>query len=198
MPYSTLTAADQAQLREYTQGALERFSTYRDNRETMAFAGLAVFLGSVATALVSKDWPPTFAIGHPGLIVVAFSGLWLFVAVYLRYQLRRRRWAALRVAGCDWLLAEWLPESPHAMAQDQKTPTRRAEPTLRLLLLDTFWPLKGAVVSIVPTLHVYPAEIEDAWLLAADRGTDTLLHERIIHIAGWVGYAAVVLRTLLA
>jgi hypothetical protein len=164
----------------------------------MAFAGLAVFLGSVATALVSKDWPPTFAIGHPGLIVVAFSGLWLFVAVYLRYQLRRRRWAALRVAGCDWLLAEWLPESPRAMAQDQKIPTRRAKPTALLLFFDLFWPLKGAVGAINPTLHVYPAEIEDAWLLAADRGTEALWHERIIHFAGWVGYVVVVLRTLLA
>jgi hypothetical protein len=198
MPYSTLTPEEQGQLREYVEAAQQRFATFRDNKETMAFAGLGVFLGAAATTLVSRDWPPVFAKEHSGLIVVGFSALWLFVAVYLRYQLRRRRWAALRVSGCDWLLAEWLPESPGAMARDRKTPACRGKPGTLLLFFDLLWPLKSAVVAVDPELKVYPAEIEVAWRLAADRGTDALLHERIIHLAGWVGYVAVVMRTLLA
>ena len=215
MPYSEMNPEQQCQLREYVGTAHELFSTVRDSKETMAFAGLAVFLGAVATVLVSHDWPPAYARDRPWLIVSAFSALWLFVAFYLRYQLRRRRWAALRVSGCDWLLAEWLPDSPRAMACEQKVPTWPANPELRLKLFDLLWPLNGAVIAIDPdpsrdrkrgtnparprecALHVYPTEIETAWLLAADRGTDALLHERIIHAAGWVGYAAVVARTLL-
>src|SRR5437016_1923610 len=113
MPYSDMTCAQQTQTREYVQAVHDRLAAYRDNKETMAFAGLAVFFGAVATALASRDWPPAFAQGRPWLIIGAFSSLWVFVAVYLRYQLRKRRWAAIRVAGCDWLLAEWLPDSPH-------------------------------------------------------------------------------------
>lgn len=192
-----MTPEQQAQMREYVQAAHERFATFRDNKETMAFAGLAVFFGAVATALASRDWPPAFTHGRPWLIVGAFSVLWAFVAVYLRYQLRRRRWAALRVAGCDWLLAEWLPNSPQAMRSEPESPIRREQPGLLLLFLDLLWPHKRAVVAIDPRLGVYPPEIERAWLLAAERPTDALLHERIIHLAGWIGYTAVVVRTLL-
>jgi hypothetical protein len=197
MAYTQMTPQEQAHLREYVRDCLTRFSGIRDAKETLAFAGLAVFLGAAATALASKDWPPAIAASRPWLVVLAFSVLWGFVATYLRYQLRRRRWAALRVSGSDWLLAEWLPGSPGAMARDAKIPTRRPEPDAWLLFRDLIWPVNESVVAINPELHVYPDEIETAWLRAADRGTDALTHERIIHLAGWVGYAGVVLRTLL-
>src|SRR3954468_14029244 len=100
MSYENVSLEEKAQLRDYVKTAHDRFATFRDNKETMAFAGLAIFLAAVATALTSRDWPPTFAQGRPWLIAAAFSGLWVFVAAYLRYQLRRRRWAAFRVAGC--------------------------------------------------------------------------------------------------
>jgi hypothetical protein len=198
MSYSEMTPGEQTHLRDYAQAVHDRLAAYRDNKETMAFAGLAIFLGAVATALTSRDWPPTFAKERPWLIVLAFSILWVFIAVYLRYQLRRRRWAAIRVAGCDWLLAEWLPESPHAMANEDSRPAKPAKPGPLILLVDIIWPLKSAVTAVDPNLRVYPDEIERSWVLASKRGTDALLHERLIHIAGWVGYAAVLTRTLLA
>ena len=197
MPFDEKTPEQQAELRAFVQNALERFSSFRNNKETMSFAGLAIFLGAVATALASAEWPPTFATDHPWLITAAFSVLWLFVAFYLRYQLRRRRWAAFRVAGCDWLLAEWLPDSPQAMTTDKEQPVSQPKPSKMLLVLDLLWPQRRAVTAVDPRLRVYPPEIERSWLLAADRGSDALLHERIIHLAGWVGYVAVLLRTWL-
>jgi hypothetical protein len=197
MSYSDMTPEQQSHTREYVEAVHARLAAYRDNKETMAFAGLAVFLGVVATALTSRDWPPAFSQNRPWLIVGAFSALWVFVAVYLRYQLRRRRWAAIRVAGCDWLLAEWLPESQHALASEEGNPVRPTKPGSVLLFFDLLWPLKEAVIAVDPKLRVYPVEIERAWVLAATRGTDALLHERIIHVACWVGYVAVLARTLL-
>ena len=122
MSYVTSTPTDQDHLRTYVQGMLERFWTFRESKENFAVAALAVFLGSVATALASRDWPPQFAQQRPGLILAAFTIAWLLVAVYIRYQLRKRRWAALRVSGCEWLLAEWLPVSPRAMARKGQHP----------------------------------------------------------------------------
>ena len=124
MAYSQKTPAEQEQLRTFLYEALERYSIHRDNKESMAYLGLALFTGAAATALASKDWPPAFAADRPWLIVLGFSTLWFFVVLYLRYQLRRRRWAALRVAGCEWLLAEWLPDSPRALANSDPAPSR--------------------------------------------------------------------------
>ena len=149
--------AKQAELRAYVQNVHERFSSYRDNKETMAFAGLAVYLGAVATALASKDWPPAFAVSRPWLVTGAFSMLWLFVAFYLRYQLPLRRWAAFRVAGCDWLLAEWLPESPRAM-KDATPAARQPKASTSLLALDLLWPMRNSVTAIDPAVRVKPNE----------------------------------------
>lgn len=184
------------QTREYVQAVHDRLAAYRDNKETMAFAGLAIFLGAVATALTSRDWPPDFAQGRQWLIIATFSLLWIFVAVYLRYQLRRRRWAAIRVAGCDWLLAELLPESPRALANEPENPERPPKPHWFALCVDLIWPLKNSVTPVNAELRVYPHQIERAYILAGQRGTEALIHERIIHFAGWIGYAAVIVRTL--
>jgi hypothetical protein len=50
MPYSDMTDVQQTQMREYVRATHDRLATYRDNKETLAFAGLAVFFGAVATA----------------------------------------------------------------------------------------------------------------------------------------------------
>jgi hypothetical protein len=197
MFYATATPAAQEHLRAYVESLLERFWAYRESKENFGVAALAVFLDAVATALVSKDWPPTFAQSRPGLILATFTIVWLLVAVYVRYQLRKRRWAALRVSGCEWLLAEWLPDSPRAMANKGQPPPV-VTPSNLVLVADVLWPMRGSVAVLNPSMHVYPNEIEHAWLWAQDRGTDALGHEYIIHLLGWLGYLAVVLRTMLA
>jgi len=201
MAYSQKTPGEQEQLRTFVYDALDRYSSYRDNKESMAYVGLTLFTGAVATALASKDWPPAFAANRPWLIILAFTLLWFFVILYLRYQLRRRRWAALRVAGCEWLLAEWLPDSPNAMAKGGVAPSRETQRvSLLVKIVDHILPLSHSVAVIKPEVPpVYPAEIEDAWLRAEagkGRGTDALIHEWLIHLAGWVAYAAVVIAAL--
>jgi len=198
MPYSTLSVDEQQQLRDYVFAVHDRFADFRDSKEAMVFAGLAVFLGAVSTARASRDWPPVFAQGRPLLVILAFAVLWLLVAVCLRYQLRHRRWAALRVAGCDWLLAEWLPDSPHAMAAASSPPARPRNPSSLVLAFDVVWPLRRAVAAIDPQLKVYPTDIENSWLRAAERSTAALSLEYVIHAAGWIGLVAVGLRTWLA
>ncbi|MCG3134307.1 MAG: hypothetical protein HMLKMBBP_01601 [Planctomycetes bacterium] len=197
LTYDQLGEAEQATLREYVRSQQDRHSLIRDHRETMAFAGFAVYLGAVAACLGSPDGPPILSAAGPSLFVPAFIAFWLYVAFYLRYQFRRRRWAALRVAGCDWLMAEWMPGSPQAMASMPEDPARPKAPTRLVVSLDVLWPLRASVVSIDSALRVYPPEIERAWILAGDRSTDALLHERIIHAAGWLGFAAVMLRVAL-
>jgi hypothetical protein len=47
---------EKARIRTYADAELNRFSTIRDTKETMAFSGLLVHLGAIAAVLVSKDW----------------------------------------------------------------------------------------------------------------------------------------------
>jgi hypothetical protein len=149
----------------------------------MAFSGLLVHLGAVATILASKDWPPAYA----------------------RYQLRRRRWAALRVSAYNWLLADLLPRSHAAIETYLASTAGRVDrddgkpPSFLVVVIDTvLWPLCASRPVFDPALRVYPAAVERSFLVAGHRGTDALLHERIIHVAGWLGYIAMASRILCA
>jgi hypothetical protein len=116
--------------------------------------------------------------------------------VYLRFQLRRRRFAAVRVAGCEHVLAGWIASSP---SPEQLAPKGRAhiEVSCFVKCADFFWPQKKAFLVIKPASEdnppLYPAALVDAWVAQEERGTDALKHERLIIFAGWVLYVALAL-----
>lgn len=66
--YASAGPAEQSHLHSYVESMLEHFWAFRESKENFAVAATAVFLGAVATALVSRDWPPEFAQARPGLI----------------------------------------------------------------------------------------------------------------------------------
>lgn len=163
----------------------------------MAFTGLTLFTGAASAALVADKWPP-IAWGDYGWAwaFLAVTALWLSVLVYLRFQLRRRRLAALRVAGCEHVLAGWIVSSP---SPEQLTPKGRAHKEVSCFVkcADFFWPQKKALLVIKPESEdnppLYPAVLVDAWVAQEERGTDALTHERLIIFAGWVLYAVLVM-----
>src|SRR5437773_2082631 len=91
------------QVIQFAKESIDRYSRYRDHKETMAYAGAAVYVGAAAAIILSKDWPPSQ--WGPSFGIVAVVTLWALALSYLKYQLRKRRWAAFRVAGCEWILA---------------------------------------------------------------------------------------------
>jgi hypothetical protein len=186
------SGAPDGALKEFAYASLERYSEIRDHKETMAYAGIALFVGATASALVSNDWPPSgWGSSKDILAFLALTGVWILVLWYVRFQLRRRRWAALRVSGCDWLLASWLSGSPLPSDKHWTTEVdRKRQPSRYLRRIDFFWPMDHAVAATDPRVKVYPTALEQAWLKAEVRGTDALEHERLIHAAGWLLWLA--------
>lgn len=86
----------------------EHYRAYHDHKDSMA----ALYVVAFGSALIMKDWPPTWGSATLTLTILAITTAWLGMLVYLKWQLRRRRWAALRVAGAEKLLAKWITEPP--------------------------------------------------------------------------------------
>jgi hypothetical protein len=123
---------------------------------------------------------------------------WLFMLTYLKYQLHKRRWAALRVAGIDKLLAKWILDPP--TVEDLSTwvpqPDGGICPTIKVI--DYVWPLRDALSVADRTQAVYPRALVNCWLMqATGHGTEALNHERLVILIGWLLYGALVVRTLL-
>src|SRR5262245_3025056 len=158
----------------------DRYVSYHAHKESMAYAGLTLFGAAVGGALVSGTWPPqTWGTYRTAIAFAAVTMLWLGILAYLRFQLQRRRWAALRVAGCERVLAKWIVAVP---VGDGLNPKNRPPVRVgRLVRLVNFvWPLKAAVLAIEPASSDNP-------------GTDALEHEHLMVAAGWLLYAVVAL-----
>jgi hypothetical protein len=184
----------------FVRGLTSRYESYHDHKESMAFTGLTLFTGSAGAALVSEAWPPSWGSHSTLLAVAAVTALWLGILVYLRFQLRRRRWAALRIAGCERVLARWILSPP----SDAELSPRRRDPfnvSWCVSYMDLLWPQKAAVLAMEPTSEddpaTYPSALVDAWLRQEKRGTAALKHERLITFAGWVMYLTVVVYTVI-
>lgn len=170
----------------------DHYARYHDHKESMAYAGFTLYLGIVGAALFSDKWPPK---PHSYWPVVEVLLLWAGVLVYLKFQLIRRRWAALRQAGCERLLARWATKDPTATDTQLWTTESRLPTSLWLKVTDWVVPRRAAVTAVKTDQTVYPRVLVEEWKDRQVEGTTAILHERLIVISGWILFFALLYRT---
>ena len=181
---------------EFIYHLSDRYRSYHDHKESMAYAGAALYIAAFVSAFVAKDWPPKWGAATTPLTVGAITIAWLAMLNYLRFQLRRRRWAALRVAGIEKLIAKWVSEPPTADDLLTWVPDANARVCLFDKLIDYVWPLQGTVQIVDRTEAVYPRALVRSWLIATEQGTEALIHERIVILIVSLLFVALMVRTL--
>ncbi len=184
-------------VRAWIQALLDRYAAYHQHKEGTAYAAITLFAGIAGTAAVGNAWPPAWGRYTTVLAISAATLLWGAVLTFLRFQLTRRRWAALRVAGCDRLLAVWLQKAPSDVGLAPATPTSRPPVPCPSLVANCLWGSKYAVHAVDTSESVYPSALVTAWVDQETRGTDALKHERLILVSGWVLYVVLVVTTII-
>ncbi|SRR6266571_4531841 len=183
---------DTSRLIEFVRTLHDHYASYHDHKESMAYAGLTLFVGIVGAGLFTDKWPPE---PRTPWSIVAVIVLWAVVLTYLKFQLVRRRWAALRQAGCERLLARWTMREP--TADDMKLWTTESRPPVGALVRITDWvvPRKAAVRAVKTDQSVYPRALVEEWKAREANGTEAIRHERLVIITGWVTFIALLWRT---
>jgi hypothetical protein len=195
-----MTDADR--VAEFARTQLDLCANYHAQKENAAYVALALFAGVAGSILLNKDWPPNWGTNSKELAFLSLTLAWFAVLVYLRFQLHKRRWAALRVDGCERVLAMWATNQLTDPAD--LVPAHResnAEIKWCIRVLDFFvWPLLAAVKAIAGPkegdLPLYPRILVRMWEDQETKGTDALWHERLMQIVGWTLYIAVIARTV--
>ena len=133
---------------------LDQTNVYHNHKETMAHAGITVLLGLVAGMFALDKWPPWVqamneytCLSSTGVLVFAFVAVWLLIHIFVRWQLRRRRWAALFSAAIERTLKKWAsaPPSTAELMPSSRQSTRR--PNKLLGFLDSLFPLPSALLN---------------------------------------------------
>ncbi len=199
---STIQTGDPALdpcLREFVQHQLERYSSYHDQKETMAYGGLTLFVGGAIAALLSDRWPPAWGEPAKWITLAGVTATWVAVRSFLVFQLHRRRWAALRVGGCERFLLRGLPGAPPCTVPPAAPKNDERDAVSRWIrLIDWFWPRKAAVRAFNRAEKAYPSSVEAEWRKQEIIGTEAMKHEFLVAAVGWTAYLALVLRTVLA
>ena len=179
----------------------EYYASYHHHKEAMAYAGFSLYAAAVAAGVFSDKWPPN---GQKGWTLLGVMLTWVAVLTYLRFQLHRRRWAAIRRAGCERLLARWVFErpEPHEWALASVPEPKGISTWDRVS--DLVWP-NHDVLRIIDTgkklspdadKKLYPAALLKEWKAREKDGSDAILHERLIVVTGWIITIVLIARTV--
>ena len=108
------TKANEA--RRFAEQLLSFTISYHNHKETMAHAGAAVQIGLLAAIMSLQEWPPKWAGNYECqqkvVTIVVFFVIWLITHVYVRWQLRNRRWAEAQNGGLRRILGKWSINEP--------------------------------------------------------------------------------------
>ena len=138
--------------------------TYHNHKETMAHAAILVTLVLVAAVLSTKPWPPewvpAFRIPSKAVAFVGVAALWFFIHIYMRWQLRNRRAAAIYVAALLKVLRDWATSPP---SDDQLKPSDQTFPRVARIhvVLDFLVPWKWSSVTADEEIKGYPTALVD-------------------------------------
>lgn len=141
---------------------MSQMQSYHNHKETMAHAAILVALALVGALLSATSWPPpwvpAFRIPSKAVAFVGVAVLWLFIHIYMRWQLRNRRAAAIYVAALLKVLLAWATSPP---TDDQLKPWDQAPPRVARihLVLDFLIPWKRSNVTADEEIRGYPAAV---------------------------------------
>lgn len=127
-------------------------NSYQSHKETMAHAGLLVMIAVVGGIVSFKQWPPQWVpvlqvpFEQQTIAVLICVLLWFMIHLYIRWQLRRRRWAAFVYNGAVRAVAQWLRRDPTAedLTYEQRTAKSYAVGACLLTVIDFVVPCATA------------------------------------------------------
>jgi hypothetical protein len=98
---------------KFVRDLLSYMNSYHDHKENLAHASIAVMGGLVGSILITDTWPPKWmTCFSPKIITLIVFILWVLIHVYMRWQLRQRRSAAIMFNAATRKLAEWIERTP--------------------------------------------------------------------------------------
>ena len=114
--YKSLEKIRNDRLEKYTYLLLSDASTYHNHKETMAHAAFLVEVALFGAIMTMNKWPPAWIpSSYVSARILAFIGffiIWIIIHVFIRWQLRNRRWAAIQCAGIIRAIRKWINEPP--------------------------------------------------------------------------------------
>lgn len=164
---------------------------YHHHKEQMAYIGFLVQT-AFFTAIMTFNWAsssPSTTNMPPEFLLILAVPFWAFVHLFVRWQLRLRRYAALQVAALLSALLNNLSGSREETTGDGNSAGRenatdktgsRWRKGFRWLLDWSFWPCPSAFPYADVDVSKFPSWYQEEFRSAISKGTGAVLGERLV------------------
>ena len=165
---------------------------YHHHKEQMAYIGFLVQT-AFFTAIMTFNWnsssPETTNV-CPELILALAVPFWVLIHVFLRWQLRLRRYAALHIATLTNALLKNLKGSVVEITGNvppQENATIRSKSRWWRSLADwSVWPLRSAFPAADIDISEYPDWYQNEFKSQVAKGTGAVFGERLVSSGSWL------------
>lgn len=189
------------QVRKLVETLLSHVSTYHHHKEMMAHAGIALQITLFVWIMSRDQWPPAWVGEDP--LAKFFTALFLFIIlvglhIFIRWQLRLRRHAAMQLDGFQNTIGRWTLNDP---TSDEMKPYQNSsqKQTWRECWLDFLIPRFKLTLPLDDGKQGYPQGLVND-LLNQDvhkRGERLLLPECIFTTVSFLILIILLFRTFL-
>ena len=97
-------------IKAFLEHLLDKHDTYHHQKENMAHAGImlqaAIFGGIISITHLENTWLAEIA--SQKIFIIFVLVIWMLLHIYIRIQLRLKRWAAINYAGCFRAFREFV------------------------------------------------------------------------------------------
>lgn len=164
--------------------------SYHHHKEQMAYIGFLIET-AFFTAIMTFNWNESLAC--PQSVLSLAIPFWAFLHVFIRWQLRLRRFAALQVATVLSVILKNLTQvhegettSSNLLGKDKggnvSGPSKRTYPAW----IDYLIPCPSAHIYSDVDIKGYPGWYQEEFKAAANRGTGALLGEHLVTWGSWL------------
>lgn len=202
--------AAQERAEKFLYDFVAAYRTYHNHKERNAYVSFLVYFTFFASALLLGDWPLHKEKHIPDVVtIICVTIFWLYALIFMKWQLRNRRIAAIYVAAAQEslavLLADTAPISKFRPASVGNAPRNsKQEDGLARRLQRAFWLTVDHIwpININKHIHVdvdpgaYPLCLVEALERKYQEGTGAIVHERLLVLLGWLIYVGIVIRII--
>jgi hypothetical protein len=182
---------------KFLEYLLAQADSYHNHKESMAYAGLLVMLAICGGVLSLDGWPPewvpcgAFGLSRHLLTLIGVGVLWFIVHLYIRWQFRHRRGAAITYNGALAGLVKWIKDDP---AERDLVPSRTQKPCCLAKILDSLFPFHKGTPNMLVERTDFPVWLVDGIRQEA-KGIGCILDECLAMIGSIFAFAIIIVRT---
>lgn len=167
---------------------LQQYERYHNHKETMAHTGLALQFAFVAAILNMELWPPEWVFQYKFINPYYLSGfmffsIWFLFHIFMRWQLRKKRYAALFYAALMRTLLSWSKDQPKGKDLKPYNSNNLSSSSRLLVIMDCLITCYSASIKSDVGIKGFPTSFVVKYKEQIDDGTGSIKGEWILWVA---------------